>query len=64
MAGKAFFTVHCPDDAPPYKTHGSAMREADRLSKRNPGKRFFVMRTCSRPLVAEPGHPGRGTEGV
>lgn len=58
MASKGFFIVYSPEgEAPPrvqHKNHGAAMHQAARLAKANPGRRFFVMRTASRPLMVEP----------
>lgn len=57
VASKGFFIVYSPEgEAPPrvqHKNHGAAMHQAARLAKANPGRRFFVMRTASRPLVVE-----------
>lgn len=53
----AFFTVYSPEGEAParvqHATHGAAMHQAGRLARANPGHRFFIMRSCGKPVVVE-----------
>lgn len=54
---KRFFIVFSPEgETPPVKvhaTHKEAFSAAHMMAKRHPGRSFFVMKSSSRPIVAE-----------
>lgn len=51
----AFFTIYCPQGESPaqvqHDSHKRAFGVAHRMAKAHRGKEFYVMRSCSKPIV-------------
>ena len=52
-----YWMVHCPTQGPsrhPHNSRAAAEAEAERLARRHPGHRFFVLGTASAHMVRDP----------